>query len=157
MAAATLFTRLEKVTKCVQTAPTRGGGVDEVVLLKDLVSGDPSPVKATGCRLGPSCVCSCPSLPPLPLSLFFVGLLKRSLLILQYKVFVCSTNANGIRSRKRAIAATLWQLFLKFIPKAKQRSTEPQAELPGLGAERRVALAAHLSPMPTVSFWNALF
>lgn len=72
----TLFTRLQKVTKCVQTAPR--GRFDEAAFLKDPVSGDASPVKATGCRLGQSCLCSCPPpFPLLPLSLFFVGLLKK--------------------------------------------------------------------------------
>lgn len=47
-------------------------------------------------------------LPLQPLSFFFVGLLKRSRLILRYKVFVCSTNANDIRNGKRAIVVKLF-------------------------------------------------
>lgn len=52
-------------------------------------------------------------LPLQPLSFFFVGLLKRSRLILRYKVFVCSTNANDICSGKHAIVVKLFFSFKK--------------------------------------------
>lgn len=53
-------------------------------------------------------------LPLQPLSFFFVGLLKRSRLILRHKVFVCSTNANDIRNGKRAMVAKLFFSFSFF-------------------------------------------